>query len=280
MVVKTVDELRRRWNGVQNFLIDPELFRFEMDFPPAEEVVDILRRDPDARRTANVPVLGHQAEAARSLQVQIIGDFSHEEQEERTQAFRTSPIEDIVDSAFTLSHFKLSNFYGPGQFLEEFQDRVMIPWRTFLSSAGLTWQRCYPIIFISGRNRSLPYHVDNSHVVAWQIWGVKTFNAFRNPTHYAPLDDCVNRPEQIQRADGPPDHDPEDVLSYRMEKGDLLWSEPLTPHWVPAGDEIAMSVNISHGGIQYRGELCPHEVALWKRWKEHPEEAWLVDTRY
>jgi hypothetical protein len=259
--VKNRDEFIETWNGVRNFLFHPEYFEFKKDFPPVEEVVDILRKDEQARVT-------------------IPGDLSEDEKAKLAAEFRELPIESVIDRPFALAHFFLHNFYGPGKFLHDFQEKVMIPWRTFLASAGFTWQRCYPIIFISGRNCHSSYHMDNSHVVAWQIWGVKTFNAFQNPSHYAPLDTCVNNPGSLRSVNGPPDHSPDDVLSYRMEKGALLWNQILTPHWVPADDGVAMSVNISHGGIRFGGQFSPNEAILRKRWEDHPDEAWLVDTRY
>jgi hypothetical protein len=259
--VKHLEALVEHWNGQRNFLIHPELFEFNKEFPPAEEVVDILRKDKNARVT-------------------IPGDLKDDEKEQLAQEFRDLPIEKVIDRPFNLAHFHLQNFYGPGQFLNDFQEKVMVPWRTFLSSAGFTWQRCYPIIFISGRNCSSSYHMDTSHVVAWQISGVKTFNGYKNPRDYASLDDAVNNRDALRSVNGPPDHNPDDVLSYRMEKGDLLWNQLLTPHWVPAGDEVAVSVNISHGGISQGGDFSPNETALRKRWEDHPKEAWLVDTRY
>jgi hypothetical protein len=45
-------------------------------------------------------------------------------------------------------------------------------------------------------------------------------------------------------------------------------------------DEIAVSVNISHGGVQHQGRFCPNEQILRRRWQDHPDEAWLVDERY
>ena len=261
IIVRNHDELKQRWNGLQNFLIDPEYFRFDMAFPPADEIVDILRKDSQAR--INIP-----------------GDLSEDEKKTKAEEFKTLPIADVIDRPFSLAHFHLQNFYGEGQFLRDFQKKVMIPWRTFLASSGFTWQRCYPIIFISGRNCHSSYHMDTSHVVAWQVWGVKYFNAYKDPYKYAPLDDAVNNREALRRPDGPPDHDPDDLLSYKMEKGDLLWNQLLTPHWVPAGDSVAVSVNISHGGISYGGRFSPNETALRKRWETHPKEAWLVDTRY
>ncbi len=53
IIVHSQDELKKSWNGLQNFLIDPEYFRFDMEFPSAEEIVDILRKDSQAR--VNIP---------------------------------------------------------------------------------------------------------------------------------------------------------------------------------------------------------------------------------
>ncbi len=261
IIVRNEDELMDRWKGLQNFLFDPEYFGFDMAFPSAEEIVDILRKDSQAR--INIP-----------------GDLPEDEKKQRIAEFKTLPVADVIDRPFSLAHFHLQNFYGEGQFLKDFQRKVMIPWRSFLASNGFTWQRCYPIIFISGKHCHSSYHMDTSHVVAWQIRGVKYFNAFKDPYKYAPLDVAVNNRETLRRPYGPPDHEPDDVLSYKMEKGDLLWNQILTPHWVPAGDSVAVSVNISHGGISYGGKFCPNETALRKRWETHPGEAWLVDTRY
>ena len=47
-----------------------------------------------------------------------------------------------------------------------------------------------------------------------------------------------------------------------MKPGDTLWNALLTPHWVDAGDEAAMSVNLSHGGLRRNGRLCPFEAEL------------------
>ena len=37
------------WNDRRNFLIGPELVSFTNNLPSAEEVIDILRKDPDSR---------------------------------------------------------------------------------------------------------------------------------------------------------------------------------------------------------------------------------------
>ena len=48
-----------------------------------------------------------------------------------------------------------------------------------------------------------------------------------------------------------------------MDPGNLLWNQILTPHWVDASaDGIAISLNISHGGIMRNGEYAPNEKVL------------------
>lgn len=256
----TPDDLLSVWNDRRNFLIGPELISFDTTLPSAEDIVDILRKHPDSR-------------------VEFLGMEDGPKKDALIEKFKTAPLEEVIDLPFSLANFFLSAFYGPGQFLEHFQKDVMIPWRTLLSSVGLTWQRSYPIFFISGKNCSSTYHVDVSHVVAWQVHGIKVFNGFADPEGHAPVQDIVDNRSDY-RVEVPPDFDPEKILTYRMEPGDILWNQLLTPHWVDSEDEIAVSVNISHGGIAHRGEFCPNEQILRKRWEDHPKEAWLVDDRY
>ncbi len=118
LIAKKADDFRQFWNGERNFLIDPELFKFEMPLRSVEEVIDILRRDSEAR-------------------IQFLDDsLSDAEQNVLVEKFKTAPIEKAVEMPISLAHFHLQNFYGAGQFLEHFQECVMIPWRTFLSQLG------------------------------------------------------------------------------------------------------------------------------------------------
>ena len=123
-----------------------------------------------------------------------------------------------------------------------------------------TWERCYPIIFISGAGCSTNYHMDFSHVLAWQIYGAKRFCGLKAPGRWAPWKTRVNyknyeltMPEAIT---------PDDALCYDMKPGDVLWNALLTPHWVDASEGVAMSVNLSHGSIRLNGRLCPFEQEL------------------
>lgn len=257
---RTQMDLLSVWNDRRNFMIGPELFAFDAHLPSSEEIVDVLRQHEDSR-------------------VQFLGIEDGDEKDAMIEKFKTAPLEQVIDMPFSLANFFLNKFYGTGQFLQDFQRDVMIPWRTFLSSTGLTWQRAYPIFFISGKNCSSTYHVDISHVVAWQVYGVKIFNGFKDPENQAAVQHIVDNRNKY-RYEIPPDTDPKRVLTYRMKPGDILWNQLLTPHWVDAENEIAVSVNISHGGIVHHQEFCPNEQILRKRWEDHPDEAWLVDDRY
>ena len=64
---------------------------------------------------------------------------------------------------------------------------------------------------------------------------------------------------------------PEDALCYTMKEGDVLWNAFLTPHWVEASDAVAMSFNISHGGLRLDGQLCPHEQEVEDYRRTHPD---------
>lgn len=260
-MVRSTDEFWARWNTSQNFLFDPAYFQLAMAWPTAEEMVDVLRQDEKTR-------------------IQFPGKDKLEE-EEMVEAFKSRPICEVMGWPFNMANFHLQKFYSPDGFLADFQDRVMIPWRTFLASQGFTWQRTYPILFLSGKGCSSTYHVDVSHVLAWQIYGEKTFNSFKDPERFAPIDWLLDEEGKTKAVLGDlPDYALEDIHSFQMGPGALLWNQLLTPHWVAAGDEVAISVNISHGGVSYQGAFCPNEVRLRQRWKKHPEEAWLVDERY
>ena len=260
-MVRSMNEFQTRWNQPQNFLFDPAYFQFDMAWPTVDKIVDVLRQDEKTR-------------------IQFPGKDKAEE-EEMVEAFKSRPIDEVMDWPFSVANFYLQRFYRPDGLLADFQERVMIPWRTFLASQGFTWQRAYPIIFISGKGCSSTYHVDVSHVLAWQIYGDKTFNSFKDPEKFASVDWLVDERDKTKAILGNlPDYDLEEILTFKMEPGSLLWNQLLTPHWVVAGDEVAISVNISHGGVSHQGAFCPNEKRLRQRWEKNPEEAWLADERY
>jgi hypothetical protein len=247
--ISTWQQFQESWDGVLNFLMKCECVPFSYSLPSIERIIDELRYDSETRITPGVK--------GNALELTDIAE-----------SFRRLPLEEAVKATFSLAHFKLQKFYGRGQLLEGFEEHVMEPWKRSLSEAGFTWTRCYPILFISGPQCASNYHLDYSHVLAWQTHGTKIFSGLQDPDRWAPLETRVHckgvkRPEGITV---------DDVLAYEMTPGTVLWNTFLTPHWVEASDKIACSINISHGGLRYRGRLCRHEeeVEQWQR--DHPDE--------
>lgn len=241
MQVINIKEFTDAWQGVLNFLLDPACVPFNYAMPPVRDLVEGLRQDADARITSGVP--------GDRLTKNNIAD-----------SFRRLPIDQALTSSFALAHFDLPRFDVPGGLLEGFYKGIMVPWLNMLSSAGFTWERCYPIIFISGPGCQTNYHMDFSHVLAWQVYGHKKFIGLREPDRWAPAD--VRRAYLADRStlQHPPELTDNDMLAYDMPPGSVLWNAFLTPHWVTAGDGVAVSVNLSHGGLRHNGQLCDHEA--------------------
>ncbi len=239
--VRTWDEFQRRWSGVHNFLLADACVPFAFDLPPLDRVVAELRADDRARITPGT----------RGDRLQLA---------DMAAQFRARPIEQALAAPFALAHFQLDRFDAPGRCLHGFTKAVLEPWQQALKAAGFTWERCYPIVFISGRGCATNYHMDFSHVLAWQVYGTKRFCGLRDPNRWAPRAVRVNyQPEGFAR---PSPLTADDALCYDMRPGDVLWNAFLTPHWVEAGDDVALSINLSHGGLRLHGELCPHEAEL------------------
>ncbi|MER6313824.1 hypothetical protein ABT237_08665 [Streptomyces sp. NPDC001581] len=250
------DDFNSHWRQPPNFRMQVP---FDYLFLPAIDILDHVRRDEEVRFT----VLGEDDWAVRM---------------ERTAAFRTAPVEEIATWPFRLVHFNLTRFYG--EILAGFQDEVMVPWRTHLSSQGFTWQRCAPILFLSTEGAASTYHNDNSHGLVWQVQGVKTFHSYHNPDkHLSPEAAVLGE----TTAEDPPPHDEAQRQSVTMQPGDQLWSHALTPHWVTTESPLALSVTVSHGGLSRRGRYADRELALRDHWDKNPAEAWTLDlghTRY
>lgn len=246
-------EFRKSWDGVINFLMAGECVPFSYEMPSIERMVEELRDDPNSRITAGAK--------GSSLDLTDI-----------SEPFRRLPIEEAIRSPFALANFKLQSHFGPGGLLETFEERVMEPWKRALTEAGFTWRRCYPIVFISGPNRATNYHLDYSHVLAWQTHGTKRFSGLKDPDRWAPLETRIHC-KGVQRPDG---ITAEDELAYEMTPGTVLWNTFLTPHWVEASGEVACSINISHGGLMYEGRLCRHEEEVEEWQRAHPDEPKLL----
>ncbi len=81
--VTTWEEVRQVWDGVLNFLMADECVPFSFDMPPVEQVIDEIRRDPDARiwRGARGDSLDQTdiSESFRKLPIQraLVVDFAN-----------------------------------------------------------------------------------------------------------------------------------------------------------------------------------------------------------
>ena len=247
--ITTWDEFRQHWDGVLNFTMKGECVPFAFEMPAIETVIDVIRRDSDARIWR-----GAKGDSLDKTDI--------------AEAFRKLPIEEALHAQFQMSHFKLHNFYGKQQLFHGFVEQVIEPWQQALKAAGFSWTRCYPILFISGPNCATNYHMDYSHVLAWQLYGTKRFSGLKDPERFAPLETRIHaagirKPDTIQD---------EDILTYELQAGDVLWNAFLTPHWVEASDAVTYSINLSHGGLRLNGKLCRHEQEL-EEWRlAHPED--------
>jgi hypothetical protein len=254
-------EFSQRWSGPRNFRLPGSLVDFDYAFPPIEQVIDEIRNDEEASIKGGLK--------ATNLDLEI----------RPADEFRRLSMEHVMKSPFGLAHFNLNRFDAPGKFLDGFGDTVLRHWEDALRAAGFTWERCYPIIFISGRGSATNYHMDFSHVMAWQVYGTKRFCGLVDPDCWADKATRLNyKPGAFPK---PAEIREEDSLCYDMRPGEKLWNVLLTPHWVEAGDEPAMSINISHGGLRYHGELSPNEAELVAFQAESPELApKKIERRY
>ena len=234
------EELLGLWDGPHNFLMAGECVPFAFEMPAIEQVIEEIRMDPDARILPGI-------EGDQLILV------------ENKEEFRKVPVDETIHMQFQMSHFKLPNFYGPGQLFHNFEELVMDPWRESLTRAGFTWTRCFPIIFLSGPGAATNYHMDKSHVIAWQRHGTKRFIGLKDPDKWAPFEERMLKDGKVVK---PPGITEEDTLSYEMGPGNVLWNTLLTPHWVQATDHVTYSINLSHGGLRLNGKLCKNEQEL------------------
>ena len=254
----TAAELRGLWAGARNALLAGECAPFAWRAPPVADIVDRLRRDDDVR--------------LRDLSPER-PDSPYYREDRFIDRFRALSLERVMETPFGLSHFALTNFTSRGDLFAGLWAEVMEPWQAFLARAGFSWHRCYPIVFISGAGVPGRYHMDVSHVVAWQLHGTKVFNGLLDPHRWAPLERAVD-PDWRAGMVKPAGLGEADVLSYVMPPGAVLWNQPLTPHWVDAGDadQVAASLNLSHGGLRLDGALSPAGRALDRYYSQHPDQ--------
>eukprot|EP00038_Savillea_parva_P004260 m.135717 g.135717 ORF g.135717 m.135717 type:complete len:371 (+) comp11422_c0_seq3:310-1422(+) len=194
--------------------------------------------------------------------------------------FRAAPLDEALAVPFSLAHFQLARFFARGDFLEGFDVLVLEPWKAALRGAGFEFDRCLPYIFISGARDVGSFHHDVSHVVAWQIEGVKTFCGLVRPSELHPESE---RRKHGQSVSPPAGLTESDVLAVHMPPGTVLFNQLLTPHWVQSPlDGVAFSINLSHGGLRRSGAgrgLCRNEREHEAYKASDPAIAALFDIR-
>ena len=250
-MVSRFDEFKERWGGVHNFLMGGEVTPFHFDLPPIEEVLDTLRADPETRF--------------------LIGstDVNDHSREKAPESWKTMPIDELIEQPFSVSNFGISKWDVPGGMLDGFAETVSEPLRAAFEQAGFAFSDWFkPYIFASGPGCCSTYHMDFSHVLAWQHYGTKHFCSLADPDSYAPteLRRAYMGMAQADRPLRPENLAPEEIVDNVMPPGAVLWNAYLTPHWVCGEDEASLSVNISMRGLTLDGSLCPREeeVQSWR----------------
>jgi hypothetical protein len=248
-VVSTWERFLEQWSGQQNVLLRGEVFPYRYDFPPLATLIDTVRQDEKAH------IMGGGA-----------GDRLLEE--DRAAEFRALPLAEAVRAPVQLAHYDLGRFTGPGQILYGL-DKIVERWQAALAARGFSWTRVYPILFLSGPQCHTNYHIDRSHVLAWQVVGKKRFCWLKDPERWCPREArrSIAQSTPIAR---PPGLRPDDVIEVEMGPGDVLWNTVLTPHWVYAPDETSYSINIAHWDLRRQGQLAPlgREVEEFLRERE------------
>jgi hypothetical protein len=234
--------------------MEDESIPFTFDFPSTDRIIEAL--------LANSNMIAISGTIPEKLETENIADH-----------YRNMPYDQLLSTSFQLTHFNIGEFDQPGDILHGFYEQVMEPWRTFLAENDFTWDRCYPIIRVSGPNSVTGYHMDVSNVLFWNVRGHKLFHGVQDPDRWAPLDTTL-QPE-INKKGRPNDLTTEDLLTIEVGDEQYIWNHLLTPHWVDA-PELTVGINISHGGLRYKGQLGPREDAYYtyKEWDKHPDRIW------
>src|SRR5690606_12071450 len=102
---------------------------------------------------------------------------------------------------------------------------------------------------------------------------IKHFHGLREPERHQPAQPLVDEPASRSQITLPANLAANDIVSYVMQPGDVLFNHVVTPHWVEAGDDgAAMSINLSHGGLRCNGKLNRRGELLEARFAQKPGE--------
>jgi hypothetical protein len=185
--------------------------------------------------------------------------------------YRDLPIEQAVAAPVQLSHFELNEFTGPGQVFEALGP-ILEDWYRALADHGFTLERSQRAIFLSGPDSQSNYHMDSSYIVAWQIYGRKKWHWLKDPERWCGREVRREFAGRYDRMVMPPDLTSDDVDSWVMEPGDVLWNVMHTPHWVSSVGGTSYSFNLVHAGLRCDGR----QSQVDREWEEVRRERELA----
>lgn len=275
-------------NNPTNFLLGGECARVfdkgNFDYPSLPELVDALRRMPNTRILPGRTPRRKNSTPFSSLETTSAGHHLNAplgDEESFAAKFRSLPLDEALLQPFSMALFELEPLMAKGGLLEGWDSKVLNRWRESLRDAGWEFDRCYPILFISGPNDIGSFHHDVSHVVAVQLHGCKRFCGFREPRRWHTLAERCKLGSTVVMPNGLCE---DDVLAVHMtpDSNSVLMNQLLTPHWVqnPNSGSASASLNISHGGLRYRARsLCQHERELEEFKASNPDAAAMFDVK-
>ncbi|MEE2874870.1 MAG: cupin domain-containing protein [Candidatus Latescibacterota bacterium] len=206
-----------------------EVFPYLFASPELDRVVEEAREHPKTR-------------IARGTR----GDRLEQTLEEAEAGFKALPLREAVRAPVHLSLFELGPLREEGGALAEVIAQVYLPLVALWGERGLSWQKVYPILFLSGQGCSTNYHWDPSSVLIVQLYGRKRFHSLKDPLRWCPDAVADQGQPAMVRPEGLTD---EDILTCELGPGDAVWSPCRAPHWVDAYDETAFTLSIAFTDI-------------------------------
>ena len=206
-----------------------EVFPYEFAPPDLLQVVEEARNHPKTR-------------IARGTR----GDRLQQTLQSGDGGFKALPLAKAVHAPIHLSLFELGPLRAEGGALAGVVEQVYLPLAELWQAWGLSWQKVYPILFLSGPGCSTNYHWDPSSVLIVQLYGRKRFHSLKDPLRWCPDEVADQGQPAMVRPEGLTD---EDILTCELGPGDAVWSPCRAPHWVDAYDEPAFTLSIAFTDI-------------------------------
>ena len=206
-----------------------EVFPFEVPRPDLYQVVEQARQHPKTR------ILSGERGDSIALTFQP-----------PTIEFSKLRLSEAVKTPIHLSLFELGPLREAGGALAEVIQGVYLPLTQLWRTHRVSWQKVYPILFLSGPNCSTNYHWDPSSVLIVQLHGRKRLHSLKEPGRWCPPEVLAQQHAGMVK---PADLSDEDILVYELEPGDAIWSPCRAPHWLDAYDETAFTLSIAFTDI-------------------------------